>query len=506
MLSKVKKIFVTSKISSEDLQKVRVSINRRNHNTLSVFTAIAASCLGIVILVAALADIEGITQKLTGYSTGFFLITGIFLCNKFIVPRHIKLLPVLLALFEISLYATGMCLTFVSSPNQLTITLFVLFVMVPQLFIEKPKRVLIISTITAIVFIALYLFTDLKPAEMRMQEFVNMGVFYLLGMILGVYIKRMFFERFFFEYKVNKENNQEKQEQNQYWKSIADIYVSMVQADLNTDTYKLLRTNNYITEALDKGTKGFAKDLSSTMILTTEPDYIDGVLQFIDITTLQARLRGKRTITHEFIGKNFGWCRARFIAVDTKENEVPHNVIFMVENINEQKTKEKHLTTMAETDAMTGLYNRQAGSAKIKGRLYNGHSGMLCLFDVDKFKHVNDTFGHQTGDAVIIAVANTLRKAFRDNDILMRLGGDEFIVFVSDVKTEELGAKVIQRFFDILDKERIEGHEDYRISVSLGATFTTENSVFEELYKQADTCTYESKKITGKSFTFYRGN
>lgn len=332
-----------------------------------------------------------------------------------------------------------------------------------------------------------------------------MGIFYLLGMILGVYIKRMFFERFFFEYKVNKENNQEKQEQNQYWKSIADIYVSMVQADLNTDTYKLLRTNNYITEALDKGTKGFAKDLSSTMILTTEADSVDGVLQFIDITTLQARLRGKRTITHEFIGKNFGWCRARFIAVDTKENEVPHNVIFMVENINEQKTKEKHLTTMAETDAMTGLFNRQAGSAKIKGYLYNGHSGMFCLFDVDKFKHVNDTFGHQTGDAVIIAVANALRKAFRDNDILLRLGGDEFIVFVSDVKTEELGAKVIQRFFDILDKERIKGHEDYRISISLGATFTTENCVFEDLYKQADACTYESKKIQGKSFTFHRG-
>lgn len=505
MLTQLKNFLVISKMAPEDLKKVRIAISKRNHSTLGVFTAIASICLGIAIATAAAANINGVSQKLIGYSIGFIFCFGIFLCNKFLVPKRPKLLPVLLCLFEISLYAMGMSLTFISTPTQLTITLFILFVMVPQLFIEKPKRVLILSFLTAVIFTCLHLFTDLKPAETRMQEIFNMGIFCFLGMILGVYIKKTFFERFFFEYKVNKENNQEKQEQNQYWKSIADIYVSMVQADLNTDKYKLIRTNSYITEAINHGTKGFAKDLTSTMISTTDPNYVDGVLQFIDLTTLQERLRGKRTITHEFVGKNFGWCRARFIAVDTKENDIPHNVIFMVENINEQKTKEKHLTTMAETDAMTGLFNRQAGSAKIKGRLYNGHSGMLCLFDVDKFKHVNDTFGHQTGDAVIITVANALRKAFRDNDILLRLGGDEFIVFVSDVKTEELGAKVIQRFFDILDKERIEGHEDYRISVSLGATFTTENSVFEDLYKQADACTYESKKITGKSFTFHRG-
>lgn len=505
MFTRVLNFFVNAQVNTRDVKRIQSAVNRRNHLALRAFSILAILGFATAALAGFSTDINGITQKTAGYLVGALLSFFIYLVNRFFVLRHFRLLPYLLFAFEASLYATGMYLTFICSPGQLTITLFAIFLVVPLLFVERPVRVNLLTLVTVTIFILLYLLTDLKPVEIRKQEFVNMGLFAALGMILGSYIKKALFERFIFEHREQLANSQERKMQIQQWKSLADIYVSMVQADLETDKYSIMRTNEYIQNAISDERQGFKTNLKEVMTATTAPEFLDGVLEFIDVTTLRDRLKNKRTITHEFMGINFGWCRARFIAVRNSENEEVNRVIYVVENINEQKSREARLTTMAETDAMTGLYNRQAGTAKIKELLFNNREGMLCLFDVDKFKSVNDNFGHQTGDQVIIATAQAMRRAFRDHDVLMRLGGDEFVVFATDVKTEEVGAKVIQRFFSILEETRIPGHEDYRISVSLGATFASGNAVFESLYKQADDCTYESKKIVGRSFTFFRG-
>lgn len=505
MLKNIINFFLNARVDSDEVKQVQGTLDKRNHVALQAFSILAMVGFITASLTGLFSDINGISQKVIGYFTGFVLSCVIFLLNRFAVPKYPQILPTLLFAFEASLYATGMYLTFVCTPNQLTITLFAIFLAVPQFFAERPGRANLLTLVTVVVFIAVYLLTDLKPVEIRKQEFVDLGIFAALGIVLGSYVKKALLERYIFEHRVQQANSMDRKMQLQQWKSLADIYVSMVQADLNTDKYFLVRINKYIKDVLPDERLGFRKNLTDVMTATTAPEFLEGVLEFVDLSTLCTRLKNKRTITHEFLGVNFGWCRARFIAVRDSEEEELHRVIFVVENINEQKSREARLTTMAETDAMTGLYNRQAGTAKIKELLYDNRDGMLCLFDIDKFKSVNDTFGHQTGDEVIVATANALRKAFRDNDVLMRLGGDEFVVFALDVKTEEVGAKVIQRFFSNLDETRISGHEDYRISASLGATFARKNVMFETLYKEADDCTYESKKITGKSFTFHRG-
>lgn len=505
MFRKSVDFFVNAQVDPKKVMQVQVALNKRNHVALQAFSILAMVGFGVASLAGLFSDINGITQKVIGYFSGFALSCIVFFLNRFVAFKRPRILPALLFTFEASLYATGMYLTFICTPNQLTITLFAVFLAVPQFFAERPRRVNLLTLATVIVFVAIYLLTDLKPVAIRKQEFVDLGIFAALGIVLGSYVKKALLERFIFEHREQQVNGKERQMQIQQWKSLADIYVSMVQADLDTDKFMVMRTNEYIQKAISSEQLGFKKNLTDVMTATTAPEFLNGVLEFIDVTTLRNRLKNKRTITHEFMGVNFGWCRARFIAVRQSGDEELNRVIYVVENINDQKNREARLTTMAETDAMTGLYNRQAGTAKIKELLYNNREGMLCLFDVDKFKSVNDNFGHQTGDEVIIATAKALRKAFRDNDVLMRLGGDEFVVYATDVKTEEVGARVIQRFFSILDETRIAGHEDYRISVSLGATFAHEESMFETLYKQADDCTYESKKILGKSFTFHRG-
>lgn len=505
MLHRILDYLLHARTSPEDFKCVAVAIAKSNLKSLNTFSFLATAFFGIAMAASLTLGVDGISQKAVGYSVGFLSALVIYIFNRTLVAKHIRILPYFTAAFQVMMYAAGMFITFVSSPDQLTITLFALFLVVPQLFYEKPLRVTIITVLTAITFAVLHLATDIKPQEICHQELVNMAILGLLGIALGMHRARIGLERFVFEYKMNRLNDQVQETQSLYWKSMGDIYVSMAQVDLDTDKYKLIRSNNFINKAMDKSNDDYSKNIKLVIEATAQPEYLEDILNFVDTSTIRQRLKGKRTITYEFMGRNFGWCRARYIAVNTLGDETPRHVIFTVEDINEQKSREKHLTTMAETDSMTGLYNRQGGSAKIKQLLTEGHKGMLCLFDVDKFKYVNDTFGHQTGDNVIIAVGNAMRSAFRDRDIVMRLGGDEFIVFAEGITSEELGAKVIQRFFNILDKASIEGHEDYKISISLGATFATQDTPFEVLYKQADTCTYESKKISGRSFTFHRG-
>ena len=130
---------------------------------------------------------------------------------------------------------------------------------------------------------------------------------------------------------------------------------------------------------------------------------------------------------------------------------------------------------------------------------------MFILLDADKFKSINDTYGHGVGDRVIIEIANCLKRAFRENDVVMRLGGDEFAAFAPLVFGTEGGSIILERFFDQINLVSIPELRDRKIEVSVGAAFYQEEDEysFEELYKRADGCTYVSKKHKGNYVTFY---
>jgi len=486
-----------------EFPKIQKALARSNHDALHAFSRIAVFIFLAAIVVSHLFSIDSKIPQTIGYVFGFVFSLAIFLSNYFLVPRFPKLQLWLVYLFECILFGFGYLLAFVGTPEQLTISLLVMFAIVPMFFTDRPPRIIALYVLAEMLFY--HLCFVLKDDSIKYVEIVNMFVYSNVGLILGLYMTRMKLERFIFENRVSELTNQE--QLTRYLRSISNIYVTMYHADLQTGMYVELRNDVDALKPFGSMGQNVENMLHLGAIQTVDGDFLAAAQKFLDIKTLPARLQGKTTITHEFLSQNGMWCRARYVNVDfEKKNELPRYVIFAVENITEQKKREKQLISQAETDAMTGLYNRSGGVSKIKEMLHDGKNGMLCLFDVDKFKHVNDTFGHQTGDKVIIAVADAMRKTFRDGDVLLRLGGDEYMVFLNKVTTEELGSIAIGRFFAELGKTVIEGHEDYKISVSLGATFFKGGKVdFDELYKQADACTYDSKKIEGKAFTFWRG-
>ena len=130
---------------------------------------------------------------------------------------------------------------------------------------------------------------------------------------------------------------------------------------------------------------------------------------------------------------------------------------------------------------------------------------LLCLIDCDKFKSINDTYGHAVGDKVLIAIAETLQKVCRDKDVIFRLGGDEFAIFMPGMMEQKAAEKFFARLFENIRQIDIEEMQGKSIEISMGACFYegTEEVSFDELYKNADSVMYQSKEKQGCSAMIY---
>ncbi len=286
--------------------------------------------------------------------------------------------------------------------------------------------------------------------------------------------------------------------------AVSDIYISMVLIDLETDMISIVRSNEKIHEVLKGNYGSFSKRTEEFAKIMSAERFTKMTAAFFNAETLDERLKNVNTISYEFQDHNDRWMRMRFIVVKRNEEGKVMQVLMAAESIDDDKKKQEQLRILSEIDRMTGIMNRGSGEQRIKEKLPEVSGGMLCVLDVDKFKYVNDTFGHSVGDKVLISIANALKDAFRDSDIVFRLGGDEFAAFAVDVKDKEIGKKISERLFKKIVMMDIPELGDHKITVSMGAAFynAEEKEPFDILYKRADKGTYLSKKTEGNMVTF----
>lgn len=174
----------------------------------------------------------------------------------------------------------------------------------------------------------------------------------------------------------------------------------------------------------------------------------------------------------------------------------------MEHEISQRKLKENDLLAISLTDDLTGLNNRRGflTLATQYLKMINRYKSntFLFYFDVDRFKQVNDTYGHREGDKVLIDIAKILKKSYRDSDIIARIGGDEFVVL--PVGLQEFDPQIIiKRLDDNFDELNSKNNRDYNISISVGiADYDPDNPCsIEELLDRADKLMYENKKSKG---------
>lgn len=176
-------------------------------------------------------------------------------------------------------------------------------------------------------------------------------------------------------------------------------------------------------------------------------------------------------------------------------------------DITEQRKQEKKLKERARKDSLTGLYNQVYGKKCINKYLNRkkpfDSCGMIVL-DVDCFKLVNDNYGHLFGDKVLARLAMLLKEVFRDNDsILMRAGGDEFVIFVKDILNIELVRKNVELMQKIRDFQF--GKTGCTITCSAGCCYLPENVsgyTYDQLFENADIALYKAKE-RGKNCYVY---
>jgi diguanylate cyclase (GGDEF)-like protein/PAS domain S-box-containing protein len=167
-----------------------------------------------------------------------------------------------------------------------------------------------------------------------------------------------------------------------------------------------------------------------------------------------------------------------------------------VTDITEQKVAEQLLAEQAIRDSLTGLYNRRFFDERIDIELArarrNRHAVAFLMCDLDHFKSINDNRGHQAGDEVLKAVANVMMAATRGSDLIVRWGGDEIVIVLSE--TNEAGGRIVANRIRRAVC-RLSAARDIRFDVSIGiAVFPTHGEAVSQIIRLADRALYIAKK------------
>lgn len=168
--------------------------------------------------------------------------------------------------------------------------------------------------------------------------------------------------------------------------------------------------------------------------------------------------------------------------------------------------KQKLFEAQAKIDLLTELYNKITTGIEVNDILtdFPRNEHILFIIDIDNFKAINDDFGHQFGDDVLRDVALTLKNSFRKNDIIGRIGGDEFVVLMKSCSDNEAIVDNAQKVCNLLQKVYVKDSNRNAISASIGiASYPYDGRSFEELYKMADRALYVTKRNGKNGYTQY---
>lgn len=204
--------------------------------------------------------------------------------------------------------------------------------------------------------------------------------------------------------------------------------------------------------------------------------------------------------------KNPIWCTIRASAIRNRKG-VLEKVIGKIIDIDKQKREMEYFKEMAKLDSLTGLYNKEASNYKIEHRLSTRGVGNLCALlyiDIDDFKLINDTYGHVFGDSVIKRVSECIKKLLVEERFAGRVGGEEFIIFIKELRSIEDAEEVALSLCGMINDIKMPKVEGFQLSVSVGiAICPMHGTTFHEILEHADKALYKAKRKGKNCYMFY---
>lgn len=239
-------------------------------------------------------------------------------------------------------------------------------------------------------------------------------------------------------------------------------------------------------------------------------EFRDGYINtFSPNNVLQLYQEGTESLSYEMMISNDGGYTYYWIRITARiffwEEDKSVRMLVYRQNIDSEKRREIVMAEKMQRDSLSGLYNKAATQELIRRLLAEHPERMYAFFilDIDDFKLVNDTFGHAMGDQVIADFAGKIKRQFRESDIVGRIGGDEFVVFVP-IPSKEWLEKKVEALSQSLRYEFLQGDKSSSITSSIGVAISPEDGEnFETLYQNADGALYQAKENGKNRYTFY---
>ncbi|MBI9111881.1 sensor domain-containing diguanylate cyclase [Maridesulfovibrio ferrireducens] len=192
------------------------------------------------------------------------------------------------------------------------------------------------------------------------------------------------------------------------------------------------------------------------------------------------------------------WCMLSGKAIDPViPADLNKGVIWIIDDISKQKQMEEELRMLAGTDVLTGLYNRrqfmELANIEYQRHCRYGEPLAFIMGDLDHFKRINDTYGHESGDLVLKSFADLCKEQFREVDIIGRLGGEEFAILLPSTTLDEAAA-VAERLRRVCQERDVFLEEgSLRVTVSLGVAMADKALGLKSLIRRADEAMYRAK-------------
>lgn len=179
-----------------------------------------------------------------------------------------------------------------------------------------------------------------------------------------------------------------------------------------------------------------------------------------------------------------------------------------IRDISVRKKIERHTLHTANHDRLTGLPNRnllndRLGQLLSLTKRYNQIAAVIFI-DLDEFKYINDTYGHNDGDAVLIAIARRLKKLFRSSDVIARIGGDEFLAALRDITEQKYLERILENLIKVLNEPIFLSEKEVVVGCSVGVSLYPQDGVdLDELVKNADRAMYRVKEKGKNNYMFF---
>lgn len=205
--------------------------------------------------------------------------------------------------------------------------------------------------------------------------------------------------------------------------------------------------------------------------------------------------------------QHYKWAMLHATPIIDKQGNLT-GLIATISDFSKQHEAEVNLRNLAEKDPLTGLSNRACFFDRLDHALErverHGSLALLAL-DLDGFKHVNDTLGHDVGDFILIEVAKRLRNCLRSEDTICRVGGDEFLIIIEGLEDSGIVSILADKILQVLEAPYQLGSKEIFISTSIGISFsvTGRETTSKNLLKHADLALYRAKDAGRNNYQYY---